>query len=191
MVSAAAVLVYLGFAFLRQQKIRRLLAYLFLSAFPYFISSQAQIWHLLPIMIPMSLLIPGVFVELTNRFVPSEKLKQFSEIILLFAISLIGLVSMRSYWGEIFDLPKQVANEARMGQLANRVDLPLYVQDTTYLPAIIFYADKEQVNIIRRQDDITLIKRPFQLISRDFLVNQTKGFSIVDQIGEMVLVRYD
>ncbi len=142
-------------------------------------------------MIPMSLLIPGVFVELTNRFVPSEKLKQFSEIILLFAISLIGLVSMRSYWGEIFDLPKQVANEARMGQLANRVDLPLYVQDTTYLPAIIFYADKEQVNIIRRQDDITLIKRPFQLISRDFLVNQTKGFSIVDQIGEMVLVRYD
>ena len=181
----------LGLGLLKQKNIKWIMGYLFLSGFPYFISSQSQIWHLLPVMIPMSLLIPMVGVEILNRFKLPKQINLVAQIGLLLVIFGIGIVSLRAYWPEMFNLPKQVANEARMGQMAKEINLPLYVQDTTYLPAIIFYANKDRVQIIRRQDDIGQIKRPFQLITRDFLIKQTKGYAIEGQIGEMVLVRYE
>src|SRR3990167_2768378 len=46
------------------RQVRWLLLYLFLTAFPYFVSAQTQIWHLIPVAAPASLLIPLVIYHL-------------------------------------------------------------------------------------------------------------------------------
>ena len=58
---------------------------------------------------------------------------------------------------------------------------------------IVFYADKKEEikGTFRDPSAIDGIKRPFQLITREFILKQTKGYRIIKQYGDLVLALYE
>src|SRR3989344_4119384 len=176
--------------FLNRRHIRWIVAYLLLSAFPYFLSSETQIWHLLTIIPPLSLLIPTVFYELSRALLHSlsrpslsQPLLRLVPISILTAVLLISLISFSSYWPQIINLPRFVSPAARLGQEAKSRDLPLLLQDNTYAPSVIFYSDKV-VSVITRVDDLEKRNRPFQIITRKFLLQNLHDYEVVSTSGD-------
>jgi 4-amino-4-deoxy-L-arabinose transferase-like glycosyltransferase len=183
-----------GVVFLKKRSFRWIFAYLFLVSFPFLISSQTRIWHLVPAIAPISLLISLVVFEiykLTFSFTKNKlkKFYMFGKYLIILSFFLICLKSTKDYWLDTFKIPKTVSNEAFLAIKAKEIDLPLYLQDDTYFPAVVFYADKK-VNILRNYNENTLgkIERPFQLISNKHLIENLENYEIIETLGDRVLV---
>src|SRR3989344_3269535 len=144
--------------FLNRRHIRWIVAYLLLSAFPYFLSSLSR---------------PSL----------SQPLLRLVPISILTAVLLISLISFSSYWPQIINLPRFVSHEARLAQEAKSRDLPLLLQDNTYAPSVIFYSDKV-VSVITRVDDLEKRNRPFQIITRKFLLQNLHDYEVVSTSGD-------
>lgn len=180
---------------LKNKAIKRSLAYLVLVSFPYLLSAETQIWHLIPLIGPMALLISLVFFEMADiflRFINKtfKWLLFFPKVILLTIVFLIAISSLVSYWSSIFAVPKIVSNEARLAMIAKEFGVPLLVEDKTYLPAVVFYADKE-VKLVYNRHAIEDQPRPFQLLTRDFLISGLSDYKIISQVGDYVLVLFE
>lgn len=184
----------IGIIFLKKRSFRWVFGYLFLVFFPFLISSQTRIWHLVPAIAPISLIIPlAVFeiYELVFSF-SKNKLKKLylpGKYLIVLVFLLICLKSVKDYWLDTFEIPKTISNEAVLAIKAKEIDLPLYLQDDTYFPAVVFYADRK-VNILRYYNENTLneIQRPFQLISKKNLIKDLENYEIVEALGDGVFV---
>lgn len=172
---------FLSIFLLERRQIRQVLFYLFLVSFPYLLSAETQIWHLIPIMAPMALLVNLVAFEIIDAILPVFKGT------LLAIFILIAIFSFNSYWPSIFALPKAVSNEARLALVAKESNSPLLVEDKTYLPTVVFYADKK-IKLIYDRRVIENEPRPFQLLTRDFLLSGLKNYQVVSQTGDYVLI---
>lgn len=182
----------LSFVFLLKRQMRWLLAYLFLVSFPYFLSTKTEVWHLLPIIPPMALIIPAVTFLLIDKLAWPKFINFWAKNFVVAGVLFIALTSIGSFWYE-FITERGVSDEARLGMAAAKVDAPLILQDITYLPTVVFYAGKkEEVKGTFRDPSATDgIPRPFQLITREFILKQTKGYRIIEQHGDMVLALYE
>ncbi len=192
----------ISFLYLKSRPIRWTLAYLLLSAFPYFLSTETQIWHLLPILPPMALLIPLVASEVTTRIYapltknPSGRLftqRSFSKVghlLLLLLVLSISISSLRSYWSEFINLPKSVSHEARLAISSRAYPYPLILQDNTYAPTVIFYAD-QNVEVTQTPSIIKARPRPFQLIAHNYQLSAYSNYSVVDRSGDTVLTIFE
>lgn len=171
---------------------RWLLAYLFLVSFPYFLSTKTEVWHLLPIIPPMALIIPTAVFLFVDKLIRVKFLNWLAKSVFVLAVLVISLMSIQSYWYE-FITERGVSDEARLGVAASKVDAPLILQDITFLPMIVFYADKKEEikGTFRDPSAIDGIPRPFQLITREFILKQTKGYRIIEQYGDLVLALYE
>ena len=118
-----------------------------------------------------------------------KKLYPLSKYLIILGFFLICLKSIKDYWLDTFEIPKTVSNEAVLATGAKEINLPLYLQDDTYFPTVVFYADKK-VNILRDYNENTLgkIERPFQLISKKYLIESLENYEIIETLGDEVLV---
>ncbi|MBI3443152.1 glycosyltransferase family 39 protein [Candidatus Woesebacteria bacterium] len=178
--------------FLLKRPIRWLLAYLFLVGFPYFLSTKTEVWHLLPIIPPMALIIPTVSFLLIDKLARPKFINSLVKNIFVVGMLFIAFTSIRSFWYE-FITERGISDEARLGAAAAKIDAPLILQDITFLPTVVFYADKKEEIKGTFRDPLAIdgIKRPFQLITREFILKQTKGYRIIEQHGDLVLALYE
>jgi 4-amino-4-deoxy-L-arabinose transferase-like glycosyltransferase len=173
---------------IRNRYIRFLLAYLSLTLLPYFLSSKSEIWHLIPAMAPIALLIPTVMDEVVKRFFKDLKILR---ILTFVAILTISIWSIKEYWKDTIDLPKTVSHEARLAMEASKSELPLYLQDNSYLPTVVYYANKnvEVVSWVKVQD-INEIEKPFQIIVREYILGGTDNYKEIARSGDTLLIEY-
>lgn len=145
----------------KNYSIRYILFYLILTATPFLLSVKTQVWHLLPVIPAMALLIALVSYEL----VIWVKVSRWKNIVYLSVFVLICFYSLYTYKDEIF-LPKTISNEAVLAIESNKFKLQLVVLDDTYLPAIVFYAGKD-VEVLRDDTRYTVKdkKAPYLVIS--------------------------
>ncbi len=178
----------LSFVFIKSRPIRWTLLYLLLSSFPYFISSQTEIWHLLPMFPPAALLISLVASHLISLMSPKH-LRVYSLSLFTLGIVYITFISLRSYYPDIINTPKTVSHEARLAIESTKYPYRLVIQDNTYIPTVIYYAD-QYVEYSEYKDVIDREPRPFQLISREHQLKQFTNYEIVSQSGDTYLALF-
>lgn len=171
--------IVLSLLLIRRPQVRWLLAYLLLAAFPYFLSSQTEIWHLLPILPPAALLIAYVFYQL--RLPPKVVLAGF---LLIFAIS------YSSYWPEFIHLSPYSTFEAQVGLAAHRNQLPVVSQETTYVPTLVYYADLP-VKVSPQEYSLATYPRPFQLVTHTYLLDPQLNATVTFQVGDTLVAVVD
>lgn len=169
----------LSLVYIRRYQVRWLLAYLFLSAFPYFLSSQTQIWHLLPILPPAALLIAYI-----GRSLPIPK------IVYIIGFWLIFAISFNSYWPEFVDQKPFVTFEAQVGLAAKQNGLPVVSQETTYIPTLVFYSNLP-VDTKPIQVDLNDYPRPFQLVTHTYLLDPRLKAVASHQLGDTLVAVVD
>lgn len=165
------------------------LAYLFFSAFPYFVSSQSHIWHLLPIVPPMALIIPLSAYLLINRYF--TKFQSFLIPAIPLVTLIIALVSWKSFWHEFLNLPPQVSNEAAISKATTAHNLPVLLQDDTYMPTVVFYADRPVKIVLSQPEYLTSHPKPFQVITKTYLLQDLTNYKIVYQNGDSVIAIFE
>ena len=167
---------------------RWLLMYLAVTTIPYFASPRTEIWHLLP-MLPAAALLSGYSIKSISEIVPIKIREWFLWSSLVFVIAISGS-SLKSYWPSLYH-DYSGAFEAQLALSSKGYSYPLYLQDTTYVPTVVFYADAP-VNLI--WDDKNLVntlKRPFQIITREHMLLDAKDFMVADKAGDTVLAIFE
>ncbi|KKQ48717.1 MAG: Dolichyl-phosphate-mannose-protein mannosyltransferase family protein [Candidatus Shapirobacteria bacterium GW2011_GWE1_38_10] len=178
-----------GLLRLRDSTFKWLLLYLAITTIPYFASPTTHIWHLLP-MIPAISLMIGCAAKSVSEIAPiatKEYLIWFS----LLGVVVISLISINSYRPFLYQ-DKTESYESRLALSSTRYDYPLYLQDTSYVPTVVFYADR-YVEIIRDEKNLagSLIK-PFQIITKDYLIRDLgNSYNVVDRFGDSVLAIFE
>jgi|SaaInlStandDraft_4_1057021.scaffolds.fasta_scaffold18553_2 4-amino-4-deoxy-L-arabinose transferase-like glycosyltransferase len=171
----------------RKKEILWVLGYLLLTTLPYFLSAKAEIWHMIPAMIPMALLIPLVASEIGEKIFKGRKL----QVLILMVFATISIWSVKEYWNSVIDLPVTVSHEARLALEASKSELPLYLRDISYMSTVIFYADKDitTVNWVMGEE-IDELPKPFQMIVREFVLDGAGEYTEIARSGDTLLVEF-
>ena len=171
----------------RNRKILWVVGYLFLTTIPYFLSAEAQIWHLIPAIVPMALLIPLVTSEVGEVVFKSRKI----QVLMLMVFLAISSWSIKEYWSNVIDLPTTVSHEARLAVEASKSELPLYLRDNTYAPTVVFYANKKVkvVNWVMGRE-IDKLSKPFQIIAREYVLEGAEDYKEVARSGDTLLAEF-
>lgn len=185
--------------FIFSKQTRQVLFYLFLTSFPYFVSTQTEIWHLIPITSPASLIIPlfivGVF-ELLSKLTKKITSVQASQLTLVLVLIITILItkdlSKEPYSGLDFDSPSVLLSKA-----AVTYGEPLYLEALKdFSTTVIFYSHHVAIDLNQYDPDqkngLNTIKLPVLLMaSQDFIDKNLKNFKyeIIETAGSTKLVR--
>lgn len=164
---------------------RWLWLYLLLVSLPYMASPTTEIWHLLP-MIPAVSLMIAYAVKSANKLLP-ESLRSLFMLGAVLATVLVAFVSIRSYTPFLYqDFSESF--EAKLAIASKEFSYPLYLQDTTYVPTVVFYADRPVELIWDDKNLVNTLPRPFQIITREHMLGEAKvEYEIVEKAGDTVL----
>ena len=185
--------------FIKSRQVRWLLLYLFLTAFPYFVSAQTQIWHLIPVAAPASLLIPLVIYHLFRaaaKYHPQTlPLVNRATLFIVAAISLLIWkdLSKEHYSGISFDSPAVVLAKA-----AAAYREPLYLESLKdFSTTIVFYSNHYQIDLNpynpNEKNAINTVALPYLLItSPNFVANNLDLFDyqILASAQAQVMARF-
>ena len=165
------------------KSVQKVTLYLFLTAFPYFVSAQTQIWHLIPVAAPASLLIPLVIYHLFRaaaKYHPQTlPLVNRATLFIVAAISLLIWrdLSKEHYSGISFDSPAVVLAKA-----AAAYREPLYLESLKdFSTTIVFYSNHYQIDLNpynpNEKNAINTVALPYLLItSPNFVANHLDLF---------------
>lgn len=178
---------------LKSKPIRWLLAYLILTTVPFFLSTQTEIWHLIPLMAPMALLIPLVslnVVHMSLRLFHFNPAKKLVPILMLMVTLVISLVSWQSYWGELIATPPAISDAAHFAMQASHYPGYLIVKDLDdFYPTIAFYSQKPLLRF-RESAKKDNFAPPYQIIThQDYLKDKT-NYRILYQRDDKVLALF-
>jgi len=167
---------------------RWLLLYLFITSIPYFASPTTEIWHLLP-MLPAVALMIGYATKSVSSLVP-KIIREFFVWFSLIAVVIVAVLSIKSYWPSLY-YEWHEAFEAQLAISSRKYPHPLYLQDTTYVPTVVFYADRPVTLIWDDKKLVDTIQRPFQIITREHMLLDARNFAVVDRAGDTVLAIFE
>jgi 4-amino-4-deoxy-L-arabinose transferase-like glycosyltransferase len=180
-----------------------LFSYLFLVGFPYLLSAKTEIWHLIPVIAPMALIIAFVGYELLERVVQimQKKLGFQNKLIMLSGSAVFTLVvtaiaanSLHSYWTEFINLPPAQTEVAIISSRITDKNKPLFLTDGAFYPTQVYYSDmNEKVSVVNEQEFsqiCTLRLEPFQFITTQSFLDKTTGWVKKEQVGDLILVEY-
>jgi 4-amino-4-deoxy-L-arabinose transferase-like glycosyltransferase len=173
----------LSILFIGRRNVRWVLSFLVLVSFPFLLSSRTEIWHLVPIAVPMSLIISIVFYEILEllkklkvNVLQHRMISWLSPAAFVFVIVVIFFTSWKSYVRELYAHEKTVSDIAYLSTTARNYPGPLLLETfVDYSPTVVFYSDKDVI-LLNDKEKIEKIPktqdRPFSLISNLPLVNK-------------------
>lgn len=149
--------------------------------FPFLSSPETELWHLIPVYLPMALIISysGYDVaQLTDTYIKKnfKKFKKYSaHLPALFVLGIIAIASLqiRTIWNEIIPEYRYTSEQVKLAERAGSYGMKLYV-DGDFQQTATFYAGQDVTRIRdAAQDDPeyknTLIGQ-FRTDEEDFLV---------------------
>jgi 4-amino-4-deoxy-L-arabinose transferase-like glycosyltransferase len=192
-----------------------LLAYLFLVAFPYFISVKTEIWHLIPVIGAMAVLSGIALDEAINQAevlatwlvkqyklaVPQLVMKNLgvlSKSLLTIAVVMITASSLKNYWPEFLEVTIYPDDYQKITTHLQHRNITLYTTMDAYFPGIVYYADLHDAAVeYLRQEGFgsactSAVKnnQPFQVVARygDWMMERTQDTYVVKREGDLVLI---
>ncbi len=149
----------ISFAFLRKQ-VALLLIWNAVVLYPFLTATQTELWHLIPVYIPISLIIAVSFYELSqfirqcmNVFVPSlhrvlrGRLSAKSTVILYIIMFLvIAVMQYRIFRPEVYQESRYTPDDVDIAQKVSKYPEKIYLDDD-YTPLAVYYSGRNMLSI--------------------------------------------
>ncbi len=168
------------------------LIYFGLVSFPYLLSAQTEIWHLIPLVSPMALII-----ALTGWYAIEtlpKKLRVGLSVLFVTAIIVISASSIKAYWPEFVHLNAAQSDAATISkQIADKSRL-LYLTNDAFYPTVVYYADMEKKVLVINELEFELICRsstePFLFMTSQSFLDKVVGWEPKAQVGDLIVVEF-
>lgn len=166
--------VALGIWWIRDKSIGWVLAYFVLVTLPYLLSSKTMIWHMVPVVAPMALLIAVVLGKMTEVVGQALKFSARSKMWLRVVV-LVGVVALAMWvfyeirW-ELYRKVDEPSGQKILGEAIQGFPGRLYLDSYENLAtSVMFYADRKisYVNTGEKKLDVSMVDRPFSLLTSD------------------------
>lgn len=116
--------------------------------FPYLMAKETQIWHLIPVYLPISIITSiGLFEisalifnkKIFNRFIVSG--------VFLLGVIILTIIQIRNFSNEVYEKSKYVNDQADISKRLTKYNQPIYLDDDFY-PVATFYSRKPVIWLI-------------------------------------------
>ena len=116
---------------------------------PFILSSQGQLWHLIPLY-PFMILAFFGFSETLSKLLIEKMFKKYQKILRVLLIAgLLGFsfyfsaIQIRRSWYEFIDIPKYFSDEAILSKKARQFPYDFYIDGSDFTPVAVFYSHKD------------------------------------------------
>lgn len=187
------------FVFRKKQRKELLFVVLwvFLVSLPFVTSNETQIWHLIPLYIPIALLIPYCL----DRLISIVRISAINTILILSMSIVLSVSNIQRYYKDIFPGDRYIPDEAEIALDAGKYPGPIYL-NSEFTPRVVFYSGRN-VEVFARSSTsleqmISSVKRNNmkQLIithenNEDIIKNHGVHFERLSQRGNYVLLQVE
>jgi 4-amino-4-deoxy-L-arabinose transferase-like glycosyltransferase len=168
------------------------LIYFGLVSFPYLLSAKTEIWHLIPLVSPMALII-----ALTGWYVIEtlpKKIFAATTTLFIIAIVIISASSIKAYWPEFVHLNAVQSDAATISkQISNKSEV-LYLTNDAFYPTVVYYADMEKKVVVINEREFEGICRssqePFLFMTSQSFLDKVVGWTEKNRVEDLVVVEF-
>lgn len=121
-----------------------LFAWLIFILYPFLTSEKTELWHLIPVYLPISFLTAyGIYVLLSAMF----KNKMITGVFYLLFFLLIAFLQIKTFLPEVIPTQKYVPDEVDIAKRVTKYKSDIYLIDD-FLPRVVFYSNRNIIPLI-------------------------------------------
>ncbi|MBI3619936.1 glycosyltransferase family 39 protein [Candidatus Roizmanbacteria bacterium] len=173
---AATSYLLLTFRFIKKQ-VFFLLSWTFIVLYPFLTSEKTELWHLIPVYVPLSLLIAvGLYdgIERGMTFVKGFiavplRISSSTKIVFLAIVIYISLIQSSRFRHEVFAASKYVSDEPDIAKKAAHYPGILFLDDD-FLPVAVFYSGRDIRQVAYEPEDKKSLVKLFQSDEKNIVV---------------------
>jgi len=159
--------------------------WLFLVLYPFLTSERTELWHLIPVYLPIALITPlGIYsliFFLLKMIISGKKVAgKIANFLVLLSFLFLSFIQFKIYYYEVFPqsrfIPDDVDISKKLAKYSKRIFL-----DDDFFPVAVFYSGKEIQPLFTLSDDKkTLVKlflsdeKDFVIVTRNWALNNLK-----------------
>jgi 4-amino-4-deoxy-L-arabinose transferase-like glycosyltransferase len=150
---AALGLIIITFRFIKREFLF-LLVWNLLVLYPFLTTNETQIWHLIPVYLPISLLVAGGVFWGKELFIKLTKLKKFNWLMNIFYILFFLFISglqVKNFYKEVYPTSHFIPDDVDISKKAAKYNVPIYLDDN-FTPVAVFYSGKRMHSLIDLPD---------------------------------------
>lgn len=150
---AAVGFIIITFRFIKKEFFLLLLWNL-IVLYPFLTTNETQIWHLIPVYLPISLLIAGGVYWGKELFVKVTKLKKLNWLANLFYILFFLIISglqIKNFYKEVYPTSYFIPDDVDISKKAAKYTVPIYLDDN-FTPVAVFYSGRNIYSLIDLPD---------------------------------------
>ncbi|OGK39340.1 hypothetical protein A3A74_05215 [Candidatus Roizmanbacteria bacterium RIFCSPLOWO2_01_FULL_35_13] len=189
----------LGFLLISFKFIRKNIFYLllwnFIILYPFLTSKETELWHLIPVYLPLSLIIAvgayegiqlvnHVLKQLVNRHSGESRqrrdgsridsgqarmTKLLSKFFYLVFFLYIAFLQVKIFYREVYPANKWIPDDVEISRAAGKYNRSIYLDDD-YLPIAIFYSGKDVQPLAYLPDDKKTLEKFIQSDEKNYVV---------------------
>ncbi len=177
---AAVGFIIITFRFIKKEFFLLLLWNL-IMLYPFLTTNETQIWHLIPVYLPISLLIAGGVYWGKELFIRVTKLKKLNWLANLFYILFFLIISglqIKNFYKEVYPTSHFIPDDVDIAKKAAKYQVPIYLDDN-FTPVAVFYSGKKIYSLIDLPDPNKKAipffenqKGDFVLITRNYILRE-------------------
>ncbi|OGK26727.1 hypothetical protein A3D76_02410 [Candidatus Roizmanbacteria bacterium RIFCSPHIGHO2_02_FULL_37_9b] len=175
----------LGFLLVSLKFLKKFIFFLFLWNFivfyPFLTSKETELWHLIPVYLPLSFLIAlgvseGIFLayltfnQILIRHSKNIKIPNIIPASLFLTLFLyFAFVQIRIFYKEVIPANKWIPDDVAISKVAGKYNKPIYLDDD-YLPIAVFYSGKNVQPLAYLADDKKTLEKFIQSNEKNYIV---------------------
>lgn len=166
-------LIGLSFRFIKKQFFF-LLLWNFVILYPFLTSDKSQIWHLIPVYLPMVFIISSgiffgteaiyiFFIHRINQIKFFKKYRKCCRFLLtnknliltipyIISFILLTIIQINIFYKEVYPTSKYIPDDVDISKRAGKYNSPIYLDDD-FLPIAVFYSNKQIITLISLPDN--------------------------------------
>ncbi len=169
----------------------------FIVLYPFLTSDKTELWHLIPVYVPVSLItslglyeIVALGTLILHKYFPLKSFAkkyftpQVAGIVFSLGIFFIAAWQTKIFLPEVFTPNHYTPDDVDISKRVGKYDKPIFLDDD-YLPIAVFYSDKQVKQMAYQPDDYkTLVKlfqnekKPFVVVTRNWAVSNLKDANL-------------
>ncbi len=152
--------------------------------YPFLTAKETELWHLIPVYLPLSLLISASFYSLiiifilNFKFVKLKKIKLVVPTLYLFFFLYLGFVQVKTFKREVFPDSKYIPENVDISKKLTKYKQKIYVEND-YLPIAVFYSGKNVESLILEKDSVATFDSLFKINNGD-VIGVTQNWVVED-----------
>mgnify|MGYP001579406121 CR=1 FL=1 len=150
---ASVGLIIITFRFIKKEFFLLLLWNL-IVLYPFLTTNETQIWHLIPVYLPIALIIAGGVFWGKELFIKITKLKKLNWLAnifyLLFFLFISGL-QVKNFYKEVYPTSRFIPDDVDISKKAAKYKVPIYLDDN-FTPVAVYYSGRRIYSLIDLPD---------------------------------------